>query len=66
MVLAQVAGLVTALRSRPPGLVPLPLPAVLGVEKDQPESSLDDPSLEEPPPRAPLHPLCQAHEEDCG
>jgi len=51
---------------RPPGFVPLPLPAVLGVAKDQPESPLDDPSLAEPSPRAPLPPLRQADEEDRG
>lgn len=60
-------GLVTRpMRYRPPGFVPLPLPAVLGVAKDQPESPLDDPSLAEPSPRAPLPPLRQAHEEDRG
>lgn len=60
------SGLVTRLmRYHPPGFVPLPLPAVLGVAKDQPESPLDDPSLTEPSPHAPLPPLSQAHEEDC-
>lgn len=56
----------TVLRSRPPGLVPLPLPAVLGVAKDQPESPADAPSLAEPSPRAPVPPLRQAHEEGRG
>lgn len=50
----------------PPGLVPLPLPAVLGVAKDQPESPPDDPGLAEPSPRAPLPALRQAPEEDRG
>lgn len=49
-----------------PGFVPLPLPAVLGVAKDQPKSPLDDPRLAEPSPRAPLPALCQADEEDGG
>lgn len=65
--LARVAGVGDrALRSRPPGLVPLPLPAVLGVAKDQPESPPDDPGLAEPSPCVPLPPLRQAHEEDRG
>lgn len=50
----------------PPGLVPVPLSAVLGVAEDQPESPFDAPTLAEPSPRAPLPPLRQAHEEERG
>ncbi|CAI7935409.1 RING-CH-type domain-containing protein, partial [Podarcis lilfordi] len=46
------------------GFIPLPLPAVLRVAKDQSESPPDDPGLEEPAPCLALAALRQAPEEE--
>lgn len=49
----------------PSGFIPLSLPALFGVEKDQSESPLNDSRLQEPPSSSAFPALCQAHEEEC-